>query len=395
MGNISFLIAMSFLIAILIGEKINYNNPKTLFNLIYVDIIMVFLIIGFKKYYPSHLNLNRDRNFLYSSFKYFMIFGIIGLCVNSFTILYSWKNFISLGISIEQYKNGGIGYDLVASSFWGFLSPLTLISSAFSYISLGYHFYFLLSEDLKKAKWALIVSCNIFLPSLVYMARGGIVVFILLYLITWLYIYKMLNSVVVKKVKSFFSKITIPVVIAFLIISFGRFNNDRLQIPQSSVIKNPVIYAFGSYFSQWIDNGITVLNRYTNGLNLHGSSFMYFINKIYETIGHKVIPIEILREYAFGNLATYFNGLPAILVYDFGYIGAIIFSLLFTFFVCKIAPKKGSVEGIDIIGFPVLITMPIMFFQGNQFVDSTYFSSFCLFIIFYYLNKIRKESFWN
>ena len=30
MGNISFLIAMSFLIAILIGEKINYNNPKTL-----------------------------------------------------------------------------------------------------------------------------------------------------------------------------------------------------------------------------------------------------------------------------------------------------------------------------------------------------------------------------
>jgi oligosaccharide repeat unit polymerase len=289
-------------------------------------------------------------------------------------------------VSIGAYKNGGIATDFIASSGLGFVSTLSLLFSPFSYLTLGYHFYFLSKNDKRNAIKAILLSSSIFLPNLAYLSRAGAVTFILIYIANWIFVKELYpKKVRIKVRKIVFRTITVIGIVLFL-ISNNRFSDEKVM--QDSLIQNPVMNSILWYFSQWYSNGIILIERYHPDLNLKGSSFAYFFNKVKEIFGFEIVDIKILRDHAFGELATHFNGLPAVLVYDFGYFGAVLFSVIFYSIVRRYAPKRGRITIKNLLLFSLLIPMPLMFFQGNQFTSSIYQLSVMYMIILRLLDRI-------
>lgn len=68
-----------------------------------------------------------------------------------------------------------------------------------------------------------------------------------------------------------------------------------------------------------------------------------------------------------GYQSTQFHGPVARLLYDFGYIGTIIFILIFTSVIKRISPRKGVIKFGDLLLLPPLLTFPAVFFAGNTF----------------------------
>lgn len=385
------LIAGSVFLAWIIGIRL---DETYLFEILIVDLILFFTIMGFKKYEVKEIVQCRETAKYEFMYRYIKFFAVIGILANVILISSSFKRYMSLAVSISVFKNQGLAIDFISNSPFYFLTTVSLICSPFSYMALGYHFYFLCKGNKKSAIKSLILSFGIFLPNLVYLSRAGAVTYILMYLAYWYYIKNVFSKKIRKKVSKIVTRTMGVIMFILILISQNRFSSYAIN-QEPSLIKNPVIYSMTWYFAQWFRNGLVLINRYNPSLNLRGSSFAYIINKFRAIGGVEMVDIKILRETAFGNLATHFNGLPAVLIYDLGYLGAILFSIIFFFVVKRFSPKHGKISLDNFLVFSVLIPMPLMFFQGNYFTIATFNLAivYLLFIRFVakYFVRVKKK----
>lgn len=384
-GFLSLLIAGSVFSAFLIGLRL---DEVYLFEVLFVNFILFLIVVGFNKYKVIEFEKCKDTMKYEYIYKYIKIFAAIGIIVNLILIGSSFRQYISLATSINAFKNQGIAVEFIYSGRLSFLTTLSLLFSPFSYLTLGYHFYFLYKGDRSNAIKSIILSMGIFLPNLVYLSRAGAVTFILMYLSYWYYIKNVFTKGTRKRVRKIVLRILAVVILILLLISQNRFSNSTLT-QELSLISNPVFYSILWYFSQWFTNGLFLISRYNSSMNLSGSSFSYIVSKFKELFGVEVLNIKILRETAFGSLANHFNGLPAVMIYDLGYLGTLLFCVIFLLIVKKFTPKKGRISLNNFLVFSVLIPMPIMFFQGNHFTSSV----FNLAIIYTILLRIITKHF--
>ena len=69
---------------------------------------------------------------------------------------------------------------------------------------------------------------------------------------------------------------------------------------------------------------------------------------------------ELLKEQA-----SYFHGLPARLIYDFGYFGTVLFILLYAGLIRITGPKNGVLTFKSLIVLPVILPVCVVFWAGN------------------------------
>ena len=376
-GFLALMIIASIFSGYLLGVRIDSGY---VFETILSDIILFLIIIGFKNYRISRITNNHETVKYIYLYKYIVVFSSIALIVNLILFGSSFIEFLRLGQNINIFKNQGIAIDYVFSGNLSFLTVISLIFSPFSYIILGYHFYFLYNKEKKNAIISVILSSGIFLPNLIYLSRAGTVTFILMYFTFWQYTKHSFSTQKRKQAYKSIAIISISIFLILIAISQNRFSSDII-IRNSSMIKNPVLYSIMDYFAQWFQNGLVLLSRYNPSLNMHGASFAYVVNKFKEIMGIQIFDIKVLREIAFGDLATSFNGLPALLVYDLGYIGALIFGVFYFLVVKFFSPQNNVITLRKLLFFSILIPMPLMFFQGNQFLSS----NFSLSVIYMFL----------
>ena len=180
----------------------------------------------------------------------------------------------------------------------------------------------------------LLLSLNVPLAGLHGLSRSGIVQFILMYAFFYLYSYPAISGRVRLKINFFVFLILSSVLLAFYYITNARFSGSYSKSDvDESVIENRAIYSIFDYFSQWSVNGITVMGNFSLEKIWYGKSSRTFLDEVLARSGMDMVSYVELRKLTLDDNASSFNGLVATLLYDFGYAGAIAFSLLFYFFV--------------------------------------------------------------
>ena len=382
-GGLSVLVVSSVLSGFLIHLDVQMKGPADVFNVGLTVLILLLFIAGFKDYATHSFIVDGRHERLLSLFKFIFIGSMIAIVINLFIILSSINNLMQLSISIEAYKNQKIAQEFLASSVPMPLRALTAFLSPLSYLALGYHFYFMIVKDRRRSLLAFIASFNIFLVTLFVIGRGGVVSYILLYIFYWIYSYGALDKNFKNKVRNLFIFTLVFIGSFFIFISIDRFTVYS-HFSSGSLVENQFLYSLLHYLSQWIENGMLLLDGYEYEKNLSASTIRYLPNKVLSMLGYTIIPIQELRIASFGELASAFNGLPAILVYDFGYVGSIIFAFTCFLIVRSFAPKNRLVLPSNFILFSLLIPAPLFFFQGSYFIFSMYNIAILFGIVFYF-----------
>jgi len=249
---------------------------------------------------------------------------------------------------------------------------------AFSFIALALHFYFLTQNQLKKSIFPFIISLTIPLTSLQEFSRGGLVMFIGLYIMTYLFLRNAIPKKVLKQFKNKLRIISISLLSLFLFITLNRFQEKSYNDNEM----NPALESILVYAGQWNMNSLQVLKNYDDSKNLSGSRFKYLTRRVDRFLGNKVIDQSEIDKNTFGNLSSAFRGLVSNLVYDLGYLGTLVFVIFYMLLYRIAKPNKNhEIRFQQIIYFILFSFISIFFFRGNLFVLS-YFSFAVLITIF-------------
>ena len=346
----------------------------TLYTFIILSGILLpfYLFNGIKTVKAIPLNkLNRLTRFVY-------FFGSIGFFLTLLTALISIFLFRSISVNISEYKNGEVGEELLKNILPESLFTIMGFTMAFSFIALALHFYFLTQNQLKKSIFPFIISLTIPLTSLQEFSRGGLVMFIGFYIMTYLFLKNAIPKKVLKQFKNKLRIISISLLSLFLFITLNRFQEKSYNDNEM----NPALESILVYAGQWNMNSLQVLKNYDDSKNLSGSQFKYLIRRVDRFLGNKVIDQGEINKNTFGNLSSAFRGLVSNLVYDFGYLGTLVFVIFYMFLYRIAKPNKNhEIRFQQIIYFILFSFISIFFFRGNLFVLS-YFSFAVLITIF-------------
>lgn len=346
----------------------------TLYTFIILSGILLpfYLFNGIKTVKAIPLNkLNRLTRFVY-------FFGSIGFFLTLLTALISIFLFRSISVNISEYKNGEVGEELLKNILPESLFTIMGFTMAFSFIALALHFYFLTQNQLKKSIFPFIISLTIPLTSLQEFSRGGLVMFVGLYIMTYLLLRNAIPKKVLKQFKNKLRIISISILSAFLFITLNRFQENSYNDNEM----NPALESILVYAGQWNKNSLQVLKNYDDSKNLSGSRFKYLTRRVDRFLGNKVIDQGEIDKNTFGNLASAFRGLVSNLVYDLGYLGTLVFVIFYMLLYRIAKPNKNhEIRFQQIIYFILFSFISIFFFRGNLFVLS-YFSFAVLITIF-------------
>lgn len=360
---ILLLVASSILLGLLIEIPLELLDPKTNFNSLFSCAIITLLLLGFNSR-PSFIP-ERDK-ITYLNTK--LIKAFIGLScfagiINIYIFLNSFAEIVTIGMLPEEFKNSGYGEDLVSNKFPSFLIRLSYALSPISYFCLAAHFYYLVISDKKMASLCFVGSLNIVILPLIYFARGGIVIYVLLYLGMLAYVNRYLNKYTYKKTNYRVIAILSPLIFIFLFITLNRFGDNYVDFREGTLVSNHAIFALIDYSSQWLVIGNTLIENFKDTNIMNGSSVNYLPGKFLGIFGFSFPDLHELRQLNFGNNWNTFQGLPAILLYDFGYYFS--FFLAFLYMVTArflLSGRKHLLHRLSWLA--VLLPVTLYFFQG-------------------------------
>lgn len=371
------LMLVSAVSAFVVGRQHTFDVTVlgwTLFN----SILLVILFTSFGKYSDIKSNSFENINTLKikSAEKIVLIAGIIAIIISLY-VLYNLNIMVSAGIiSAEAHKNGGEGtatLNKIVNNHW--LLTITYLLSPTGYISLFFHFYYLLQKNYKKAIIHIFLSLNIVTVGMMGLSRSSTITYVLLYG-SMFYFFRPLIDAKIKKKMYFISILFMIFIGGYLTLTtttrfedHSYFNITSKNKPIVNPHKNPVLYSVFDYSGQWQEYAPKILDLYTPGDQFWG---MYNSCGLAVQLTRYIYPridteIDSKLERIMGFDRIMFHGVVARLVYDFGIVGAILFIFVYAYIVKKLAPKAGILVAKKAIFYPVIIPFPLMFFCGNAF----------------------------
>lgn len=382
--SVSTYLAILYLFTIIAAYYLNYTpniiTIEEVLSLIFIIINLMILILPFVKYRNvSYIKVPHEHKLARLS-KIVLIINVFAFIVSLIFVIVVWTTVDEFSL----FKGQQIYQQEVFSSSPISTKYLTLSSffASTSYISLGFHFYYLSKSQYKKAILFLIASLSLPLRMLVYFSRSALFLFVSLYIAYTILFYKSFNDKSKKVIKSIFLSIIALVSVIFIIISINRFSSG-------DNIDSGTILAILDYSGQWYKHGIELLSQY-NFNPLNGELSDSFIDWIQSFISSKTDPSNReVRMKIWPNHYYKFNGLITILVYDFGLFFTCIFCLLYMKIVYSLRPIQGQISIFSTLIFGVLITLPMMNFTGNYLEDHLYGSAIFFSILIYLYFKFK------
>jgi oligosaccharide repeat unit polymerase len=358
----SLLFAGSIFSGILVGQPLDIFDIETNVNSLVVSGIIFLCILGFNVKPVITLAQLNLSNIQLNLVRFLIGLSCLAVIVNLYMFTSSLLRISEIGMLVGEFKNSGYGEEFVSNSFDPVVRYLSFGISPISYFCLAAHFYFLMSSNSRMAFFSFVGSLNIVILPLIYFARGGVVVYVLLYCSLLIYVYGHLSKPTKKKVRLRAVLGISPLILIFILISENRFE-DYFNYRNGTLVSNPVIYSIFDYFSQWLVNGNHLLNEFDSGKLMYASNFTYIPDKLLGPFGVSFPDLQELRERHFGRSANYFNGMPTLLIYDLGYFLSFIFAFFYMIFVRRTLRKRRHIL-IRLSWLAVLLPIPLFFFQG-------------------------------
>lgn len=349
----------------------------------------VYLIYSIVLYYILFNSFYRYRNITSISVDFIskknlkivercvVLLGLYCLIVNVYLLVSSLQE-LALGmLNVSDYKARDGGFtDLISKKLpVSSLFTLTQWGSAVGYIALCFHFLYLYQNKIKKSAFFFVLSWNQFLIGIAALSRSATTEYILIYVLLFLVLYPILDKKVRKKIVTIVILTVAIVLTMFIAISSVRFGEKYRKNSQNEAVvdetNSPLLYSLLDYFSLWEENSMVVMKDYKPEYKRYGMYNSCGLAVAIQMRMSKTITVanqrKDIEERIMGYQSTQFHGPVARLLYDFGYIGTIIFILIFTSVIKRISPRKGVIKFGDLLLLPPLLTFPALFFVGNTF----------------------------
>lgn len=373
---------LSSLSAIVVGRQPILSGLIFLY-IIYVNILLFVAFYSYKDYYfVRDINLsgiNVPRLLVIEKLTIFM--GIIALCAICYILSKIYPFLLSGYIDVNEFKNeGGVAsLSLFSQSVPHFLITILNILSPLGYFFLSLHFYYLITAHKRKALIFFVLSMLIPLSGLISLSRSSTVSFILLYIGMLFLFFPTIGKKIKKRILMFCTILLLLIGSAFLFVSKYRFsdfytkNSNNIALLNEN--KNPVLFSICDYFSQWEENGITILQTHKQEYNCYGlfnssGLALFILQRIYGVDAvndlHQIRVDEIL-----GDQQINFHGIIPRLVYDFGFVGTVLFIIIYCFLVRRNRPRAGCMKFKSLLFLPLFLPFCTFFFQGNAYSDLT------------------------
>lgn len=302
------------------------------------------------------------------------ILGIFALLLYAYILSKTFTELLLGAISVQEYKNEG-----GATEFFSTLVPHYYITignfvAPIGYFFLSLHFYYLIKNESWKSVKYLLLSLVIILNGLIALSRSATVQYVLEYFVIFLFVAPLINKKTRRKIIVGGSIAGGIILLALTVITQTRFEEYYTKQSQNKAIidetKQPALFSALDYFAQWEENAPIIMKNYkmgdlswgmynSSGLAVHIQKMIQGGEKVNEA-REKKYRGELLKEQA-----SYFHGLPARLIYDFGYFGTILFILLYAGLIRKTGPQNGVLSFKSLIVLPVILPVCVVFWSGN------------------------------
>lgn len=380
---------ISLFVMIFIKNDVEIDSLRRIFNVIYISILLTVVYYQWRRFSTINMIYSYNENKIKKLTKILLIFSMINfvvLIISSIAILNSISDIHNFKYDEGVYVN--YLYKRLPINVRWFL--LTIYTYGISYFLIPLHFYYLRGKNYGYAFLCFFFSLNIVLYGLTFFSRWTITHYILIYSVFFL-LFKNSLSRTYKRLAGIIS-LAILVILGywFISISINRFEDDfsyYLKIPIDSPIQNTTLYSSLDYISQWYSNCLIVLDKYKYE-TLHGQASFYQLLELINSripINWSSIDYVNLREALLGKeYSILFIGLVGGWVYDFGYLLSLVFGILYSYIIKKIAPINGKTSISHLLLSVLLIQIPLFSIFYN-FIGGIVFPIIFYIPIYYYL----------
>ena len=362
---VNYLLALqilSLLSLLLLNKGGDSSNLSDYFHILFTVSILLIIFHPWRMFRKIHQvtadNSKRVNYFtkviLIYSFLSFVVLGITAFAVKSLVV----------DINAFRYVEGVRGYYLNSIlpfhiSWYGLASLLVSIS----WLLIPLHFYHLQERNKILSILSLVFSGNILLFGITIFSRWTLTHYFLIYLV-FIHLFRDKLS---KKYRIFITSILgLFLLMTFIQITIDRFTDNtkylNSSVPLESHIQDPALYSTLDYISQWYENSLLVLNRYS-GTTFYGQSSLTPLLTVFNMFSPVKWNYEEylnLKIRLMGSQNYYkFNGLVASWVYDFGYLFTIIIAVLYYKIVAYIKPSEGKISINHLLLIVLVIQLPL------------------------------------
>lgn len=397
-----FILFASSIAAFLVGRQPDVFDLDVLLYTLYIAILLCVLFNSFGDYgnlkslCMDGINLKR----FFHLERVLIIISSIVLVLYVYILYHSLSLLAVQSVTVNEFKNDEDGaselfdslFPHIVTTFLNFFSPL-------AFFNIVFHFYHLIRKNFKKAILFFILSLALPLSGLIALSRSSSVNYILLYLALYFFLYPLIDKRTRKKFNKVMAVFFVLVIIVFGFISMNRFSEYYTkESKQESLVNeqnNPLLFSLCDYFSQWEENGPEIMKIYKPEYKFYGlynSSGLALQIKRRITHEDEVTIIANKVERIMGRQWMMFHGLIARLIYDFGFIGTIIFVLIFSRIIKAYRPRNGVLRFKTLLVVGILLPLPIMSFTGNVLGGlAANLAIIYLFVIIKYLNRSKVK----
>lgn len=352
---------ISFAIQFFIALWIKYQTALTLFNILFVMLNLYLIISPWSSFKIHDYKSLTDGKYLKFLNKFFRPILFVNLLIS-----------LSLGVliytvfpSAKEFKQDGYLELYDSIPYFGNLFRYAYTTQLYGYLAIPIVFSRLSAGDNKNAKWWFFASLSSLASGIAFFSRANILSFVLVFFFFYSnYKYHLPQGLRVTITKAIKYSIA-AVVIIFISMSYSRFSKMTYlseRIPQDAVVHDITTYYLLYYGGQSFPYSIKSLEVYTPDKCLYGESFFYNLYQIldfFHVIEWDSAESIEKRTKVLGEMQHLFIGYTAESVYDLGYVGALVTSLLFCILVAKISnsPKNGNIK--YLMYTSILIQIPL------------------------------------
>ena len=386
------IVFFAFSTQFLVGRTFEYKSYKTIFNLCFIC-LNIFLIL--KPW--SHANILKIDNIRFYYFSFFKKILYKILILNFFLNLLILILVLIYLPDIAAFKAESAYLNLYDQiPYFANIFRYAYTTQNMGFLAIPIFYYHLKNLETKDALYAFILSSSSLLSGFAFYSRAQIFTYTLIFIIYFFLIKKTLPIFIQVNVSKFLKFTSVCIVFLFLFITYSRFSamdyyGDR--IPQSSIIKDPIIYSLFDYASQSYSNGLYQLERYSEDKSLNGEQFLrdaYQILNFFGLVNWDVKESQALIDIAYDYDGGAFNGYTAPLVFNFGYFSTFLISLTY-FFTTKNKLNNKRILSLNTMFYLILllfIPTVSIFYTGYAIILFPF-----LFLIFCRLSYLIKSLF--
>jgi len=361
---------------------------------VFLTAILTMFILPWNSYrYTTTISEPNPRTLRKYTITLFMINGIS--LIVFMAIFYLVHPEVS---NYENFKNDGTAVDAIRdTNINHFLLLFSIYLHPTAYFLIPLHFFYLKNKKYFLSLIAFLLSLNIAFFSLTVFSRSGIIEYMMLYLFYFPFFYnefkERIRYIVRNRLFLIFA-FAAAAGFAYLIIFFYQITANRFEnavVEPNSFIDNPVIYYLFDYASQWLENSNEVMSTYSFH-TLNGELSFPLLYAIAHKLQLFQYPEGILADKLYvlwGKHFNTFNGLTANLLFDYGYIGTLIYSCFYFILVWLLRPVRGRLSFDSFLGLGIFFILPAMGifnYQMRSLVYNAlivYYAIACLWVFFY------------